>query len=252
MNVHIDFADKFGMFSNISDDDLLAFYAWQVSNCYPNEMALVKNYKCEFIAFTDKMKDEFDLSRDIIGKTFRSSTGISDEIISNIHEQELSIIKNRSQQSSFYFYNNKSGVTNSYLVRKRALINPNTGNVIGIMVNTEYYSIPNMMRKFFVSQNQDLQYLISRDTIQEFTYLQKQIILCLIIGINGRKEIAQTISKFLSEDVTEIKVKNTLQQLYRQFGCSDSNHLVNIILSNPFMFDFIEYPISPGNYIIDL
>lgn len=252
MNVHVDCLDKFDMFSNISDENLLAFYAWQISNCYSNEMALVKNHKCEFIAFTDKMKNEFDLSEDVIGQTFRSAIGISDEISSTIHDQELSIIKNKSQQSSFYFYKNRFGVTNSYLVRKRALVNPNTGNVVGIMVNTECYSIPNIMRKFFLSQNKDLHHLSSRDVIQDFTYLQKQIILCLIIGINGRKEIAQTISKLLSENITEIKVKNSLQQLYRQFECSDSHHLVNIILSNPFMFDFIEYPISPGNYIISL
>lgn len=252
MNTHLDYVNKFDIFSNITDDELLAFYVWQLSNTYLHEMALIKNSKCEFIAFTDKMKDEFDLSTDMIGNTFRSAVGISDKISSTIHDQELSIIRNKSQQRSFYFYKNKSGVTNSYLVRKRALINPNTGNVVGIMVNTEDYSIPNIMRKFFLSQNQDIQYLASREVIQEFTYLQKQIILCLIIGINGRKEIAQTISKLLSEEITEIKVKNGLQQLYKKFGCSDSHHLVNIVLSNPFMFDFIEYPISPGNYIISI
>lgn len=250
MNILPDFLDKIGEFNNFSDDEFLSLNVWLVINCYTNEMALIKNINCEFVAFTDKMRDEFDLPINILGKPFKNINGISNEVSNNIHQQELEIINTKLAQESFYFYKNKQGITNSYIVRKRPLINPNTDNVVGIMVNTEHYSIPNIMRMIFMKHNNVFTNNHELVTNPEFSFLQKQVILCLLIGITGRKEIANTLSQLLSENISEIKVKNTLQQLYRIFDCSDSQQLTNIILSNPSLLSFIEYPIKPGNYLI--
>lgn len=249
MLIHLNYLKHLDLYNDLSDEQFLAFHIWQILHCRPYEMSLIKNTACEFIAFTTKMQTEFNLPDEILGKTFQEMNLVSDKISQDINIQELELIKNKTQQNSFYFYKNKEGITNSYLVKKQPLINPNTNNVVGILINTEAVR-PNLMRHFLLKQHNSITHhapIVHKD----FTYIQKQIILCLIIGINGRKEISQVLSKLLNEEITEIKVKNTLQQLYKDFHCSDSQQLVNIVLTNRTYLELLEYPIMPGNYLLD-
>lgn len=249
MHIHSNYLNYLNSFTELDDEQFLAFHIWQMIHCRPYEMSLIKNTSCEFIAFTQKMQTEFNLPLGILGKTFQQMGLVAPNISQDIHRQELNLINTKTQQNSFYFYKNQAGITNSYLVKKQPLINPNSDNVVGILINTERVR-PNLMRSFLLKQhNSATQHtpLITKD----FTYIQKQIILCLIIGISGRKEISQTLSKLLNEDITEIKIKNSLQQLYKDFHCSDSQQLVNTILTNRTYSELLEYPVIPGNYLLD-
>ena len=86
------------------------------------------------------------------------------------------------------------------------------------MVNTERV-LPNLHRKFyseFLGMSNQLEVSIT----PSLTSIQKQILFCLLIGISNRKEIAQTLSTITDNSITDVKVKNELQVLYREFHCS--------------------------------
>lgn len=248
MLIHQDFSEIVNR-KKLADHDFLALHIWQIMNYPPDEMAVIKNQRCEFLAITDKMASEFNLSADILGQAFTAVAAIPLEVSTEVVRQELQLIEHVSRQMSFYFYRNPHGVTKSYMVRKRALVNPDSGNVVGILVNTEPAS-PNIMRKFLISQDK----LPRRARASEsgnLTQLQIQIILCLLTGINSRKEIAQLLSRLTASDISDVKIKNSLQLLYKEFNCSNVQQLTDFLLSNPSMYDFTEYPISPGNYLLE-
>lgn len=248
MLIHPDYIAKI-QDKRFDDQEFLLLYIWQIINYSPDEMALVKNRDCEFLAFTDKMASEFNLNESILGKTFRAETRVPSEVTSEILRQEQHLIKNAARQTSFYFYRNQDGKTRSYLVRKRALKNPDSGNVVGILVNTEP-AAPNLMRKFLVAQDSFPQKMAFNFDVENLSTFQKQVILCMIIGISSRKEIAQMLSRFSGNEVSEIKVKNAIQALYKEFHCSTIQQLSSNILSNHSLYEFAEYPITPGNYLL--
>lgn len=230
------------------DSEFLALHIWQIMNYPPDEMALIKNHYCEFLAITDKMAEEFNLTDDILGKTFKAALNVPTEIRDEVVHQEQHLIKTISRQTSFYFYRNQDGITKSYMVRKRALVNPDSCNVVGIIVNTEPAS-PNLMRRFLITQD-NLPKKISTPDGSNLTLLQKQIVLCLLTGINSRKEIAQLLSRLTDNEISDIKIKNSLQNLYKEFNCNTVQQLTDSLLNSHSMYDFTEYPVSPGNYLL--
>ena len=232
----------------LNDEDALCQYIWYLKNVCQNEMALIKNVRCEFIAFTDLMAEEFDLGSEILGATFNSARNISATIRENIQKQELKLLEDGQSQTSFYFYQKSSEIRN-YLVRKRILLNLATNKAVGILVNTERV-LPNLHRKFLQREFLGMSNQLEINIMPNLTSVQKQILFCLLIGISNRKEIAQTLSAITGSLISDVKIKNELQVLYREFNCSHSSQLIQLVLSEQIYLDLSEFPITPGNYLL--
>lgn len=243
-----EYTDKLNRSSRLSDEDALCMYIWYVNNVCNNEIAFIKNSRCEFIAFTEPAREEFDFSPEMLGTTFYAAANIPLKIRQDIHEQESRLLEDRIVQKSFYFYQ-KNNEIRHYLVRKRALINPDTNHVVGIQVNTERF-FPNLHRKFLQREFLGISDQLQDNSRAVLTPIQKQILFCLLIGISNRKEIAQTLTSITSCAISEVKIKNELQVLYHRFNCSYSSQLIQLVLSEQTSLDLSELPISPGNYLL--
>jgi uncharacterized protein YjgD (DUF1641 family) len=84
----------------------------------------------------------------------------------------------------------------------------------------------------------------------KLTSLQKQILFCLLMGINNRKEITLTLRNITGLHITENQVKNSLQALYHLFKCSSASQLVNLILLEQIPFEIPADTLPLGNYLI--
>lgn len=232
----------------LSDEAFLIQSIWYAKHTFIDELVFVKNTRCEFIALSDKAAVEFNLGHDILGKTFYAAANVHKLIQDDIYRHELQLLQDRKMQTSFYFYSKYEEIHN-YQVCKRALINPATNNVVGILINSVKVTL-NAHRKFILQEFSGLT-TGQRDLFnQSLSILQKQIIFCLLIGINNRKEIANTLSLTTGNHISENQIKNSLQVLYHSFKCSSVSQLVNLVLIGQIPFEIPANTFPPGNYLI--
>lgn len=180
----------------LTNEEFLGSQILQLKYVFVNELAAIKNNKLEFVAYTEKLSDEFNLGPNVIGNTFNVVDNVAQHIRDQIHTQEMQLMQDRVVQSSFYFFKRNRDILN-YMVRKRPLINPATNDVVGILILTEKIT-PNIHRRFIV--NQFLQ-IPGYNTMLEsinLALLHRQIVFCLLVGINNRKEIASTLVELTS------------------------------------------------------
>lgn len=232
----------------LDDEAFFCRYLWLLNHSFLDEMLLLKNNKCEFIAFTKRMADEFNLSTQLLGKTFNAADDVTDEVKLEILKQEQLLLKNQTPQNSFYFYR-KDNQINNYFVRKRPLINSATKNSVGIMVVTTKIQ-PNMQRRFIMKEFLGFSEQILSSSKPNLGTLHQQILFCLLLGINNRKEIANTLTKIVGKEISENQIKNALQALYKEFDCSSYSQLVTLTLNGQIPFHIPENTIPPGNYLI--
>lgn len=232
----------------LSDEDFLIQSIWYAKNFFVDELVFIKNTRCEFIAFGEKASIEFNLGNEILGKTFHAAPNIHKLVQDDIYQHEQQLIQDRKMQTSFYFYNKNQEIRN-YVVCKRALVNPATNAVVGILINSEKI-MPNMHRKFIMQEFSGLVKPAPDSVNMNLTALQKQILFCLLIGINNRKEIASTLSRTTETHVSENQIKNSLQGLYHTFKCSSTSQLVNLVLIEQIPFEIPANTLPPGNYLI--
>ncbi|TXI94216.1 MAG: hypothetical protein E6Q33_00080 [Neisseriales bacterium] len=243
-----DYLEKADVTEALDDEKFFCRYLWLINHSFADEMLLLKNNKCEFIAFTKRMANEFNLNPLILGKTFNSTDDISEGVKEEIFKQEQLLLKNQIPQNSFYFYR-KDNQINNYFVRKRPLINPATKNAVGIMVVTTKVQ-PNMQRRFIMKEFLGFSEQILSSSKPDLGTLHQQILFCLLLGINNRKEIANTLSKITGKEISENQIKNALQALYKEFDCSSYSQLVTLTLNGQIPFQIPDQTIPPGNYLI--
>lgn len=130
-----------------------------------------------------------------------------------------------------------------------ACSNSINNNVVGILINSAKVTL-NAHRKFILQEFSGLAQP-QRDLFnQALSTLQKQTIFCLLIGINNRKEIANTLSLNTGTHISENQIKNELQVLYHSFKCSSVSQLVNLVLIGQIPFEIPVNTLPPGNYLI--
>ena len=232
----------------LSDDEFIGRQIWHLEHVLSNEMAAIKNAQCEFIAFTDKMSQEFSLGSKVLGKTFNEVSEVSEMVRNEVYRQEQELLKQKVTQNSYYFYNKGKEICN-YFVRKRPLINPSTGNTVGIFITSEK-ALPNTHRKFIMQEFIGLSKQSPSRINPILMPLQQQVLFCLLLGISNRKDITHTLNNLTSNYLSENQIKNTLQSLYNKFECSSPSQLVNLMLNDQIPFELPENTIPPGNYLL--
>lgn len=243
-----EFAPEISLPMGLSNEAFLRQSIWWAKHVFIDEMVFIKNLRCEFVALSDKAAEEFNFDQAILGKTFYAAEGIQKTIQDSIHSHELQLLSDRKMQTSFYFYKKQGEICN-YSVTKRVLVNPETKDVVGILINSTKV-VPNVHRKFIMQQFFDLVKPTITPANCKLTSLQKQILFCLLMGINNRKEITLTLRNITGLHITENQVKNSLQALYHTFKCSSASQLVNLILLEQIPFEIPADTLPLGNYLI--
>lgn len=209
-----------------SNEEYLASQIWQLKHVFFNEMSAIKNSTLKYLAFSKPFAEAFKLDDSILDKSRPILSSIDQEIA----QQEQQIIISQLRNDSIY-QTEKPNI-DMYLMRKRPLINPSTGDCVGISILAAKLDIAKerrvMLRHFFGKQ------VSAGSTLPdaEFTQQQQQIITCILLGFQQRKDIAKILENITDNTYDEIRIKNQLHTLYQKYNCNSLNELVDIIVSN--------------------
>lgn len=250
MIIATEYATKFNALENLNDSDFLLRFIWYIKHLFSKDLVLIKNAECQFIAFSDAMMQEFNFSEHTLGKTILELPNFDETLRNQIYKQEQQILMSRENQYSFYFHQ-KGDETHNYLIYKRGLINPATNNIVGLFVRNMPWTI-GVYRKFIMENFAGNSARISETNSNKLSFLQQQVLFCLLLGITHRKEISSMLSSITHKPITENQVKNTLQSLYNQFDCNYPSALVELILQGKISFVLPENTIPSGNYTLPL
>lgn len=210
-----------------SNEEYLAVQIWQLKHVFFNEISAIKNVNLEYLAFSKPFAEAFKFDETLLDRPISALTMIEQEII----QQERQILIDKALHDSIYQFKPEPNIE-MYLMRKRPLINPATGDCVGILILAAKLDMAKQRRIV-------LRYLLGKqinsDSVlapAEFTEQQQQILSCMLLGFQQRKEIARILENTTDNGYNEIKIKNQLQALYQKYNCASLNELVDVAVTN--------------------
>ncbi|MBX9866482.1 MAG: hypothetical protein K2Y14_06165 [Burkholderiales bacterium] len=209
-----------------SNEEYLGTQIWQLKHVFFNEMSAIKNSTLKYLAFSKPFAEAFKLDDSILDK----SRPILSSIDQEIEQQEQHIIINQLRNDSIY-QSEKPNI-DMYLMRKRPLTNPSTGDCVGILILAAKLDIGKERRvilRHFLGKQVPIG---STLPTSEFTQKQQQILTCILLGFQQRKDIAKILENMTNDNYNEIFIKNQLQTLYQKYNCTSLNELVDAVVSN--------------------
>lgn len=210
-----------------SDEEYLAFQIWLLGNIFQDTLMSVKDAKLDFVAASDSYVREFEIVHN----------GMNTDTISlynaklatpEICEQEYNILENQIFQDSVFLYKSSNSTSlSTYVMRKRAIINPDNNQAVGILIVAKKFvmgefRVPFLKQFLGMSKKMKLPHA-------DLNSQQQQIMLCLLFGYHSRKEIAAILSQASTAAINETRVKNLLSNLYDKFECSTPRQLIQQI-----------------------
>lgn len=236
MHISDNYIDEIVNFEKLSNSQFMALQIWYLKHVFNHDIAAIKNKECEFVAFTRDFAEEFDVTEELLGKTsIAIPSDFENKVYDEIMQQEKQIIKDTKLQDSIYLHKSKD-VVSIYAVRKRPLVNPHTGETLGLLINTAKF-IPNSIRKVLDEHFLHLPQNTNNIPDKGLSKLQQQIVFCLLLGFASRKEIANALSNYTGNEFNEIQVKNALQALYLKFECNTPNQLIDLVVNGTIKLD---------------
>lgn len=213
--------------SELSNQEFLLSQIWQLKNVFFDELSLIKNTDLEYVAFSTPYAEEFQQDETLLGK--RSLVNVNEKLNNDMLEKEQQALKERKLFDLIHQF--KLGrETKLFMMRYRPLINPATDDCVGLIVfaiKMEVMSQRRMIIKHFLGLSGD--YVIPEESLSE---KQQQVITCLLLGFQQRKEIADVLGKVTDKKYNEGQIKTLLEGLYRKFRCSSFSELMNVITLN--------------------
>jgi hypothetical protein len=229
----------------------MAQQIWALQHTFKDELAAIKNNKCEFIAFTEPLAKEFSFTSELLGKTAARISFLFEntKVYSSINNQEQKIIADGISTEALWF-NKHNGLISIYTVYKKPLINPYTNDIVGIFINTVRF-VPNLLRiilheQILLGGKSNAESMQHELMNLELTPLQQQLIFCILIGFTARKDITSILNHLTGEKYNEIKIKNTLQALYIKFNCSTTIQLIELIIKSQIKLNLPETLLKSG------
>lgn len=212
----------------MTNDEFLRFQISQLQQLFHSELLAIKNIDLEYIAFSESFATEFGLDESHLGTHGNDNI---DEIAKNIiSTQEQQIINSLGYQDSSYFYKKENSFKMCGM-RKRQLINPFTGDSVGLAIVASKFD-PGFMRKIFMRKLFPRPVKLEPNFSVNLTDHQQQIAFCLLIGFHSRKEIAQILHAGVNPNISENKIKHSLRMLYHKFECNSTSQVLNLIAHN--------------------
>lgn len=210
-----------------SNEEYLATQVWQLRSVFASEISAIKDAKLEYLAFSKPFAEAFKFDESFLDRPISISNSIEREII----QQERQILVDRVMHDSLYQFKPEPNIE-MYLMRKRPLINPATGDCVGISILAAKLDIAKQRRvvlKYFMGQQIASESVLSTP---ELTEQQQQIITCILLGFQQRKDIAKILENITEGAYDEVRIKNQLQALYQKYKCASLNELVNLVVAN--------------------
>lgn len=210
-----------------SNEEYLITQVWQLKHIFFNEISAIKNINLEYLAFSKPFAEAFKFDETLLDRPISALTMVDQEII----QQERQILIDKVLHDSIYQFKPEPNIE-MYLMRKRPLINPETGDCVGILILAAKLDMAKQRRIV-------LRYLLGKqinaDSViapAEFTEQQQQILSCMLLGFQQRKDIARILEAMTGKQCDEVRIKNQLQALYQKHNCGSLNELMNLVVSN--------------------
>lgn len=209
-----------------SDEEFLITQIWNLKHIFFNELAAIKNTQLEYLAFSENFAESFKFNHMMLGKKLPTENKADQEIVLT----ELEIINSKLPNDSIYQFKHQAGVQ-TYIMRKRPLINLQTGNCVGILIlggKLDPTTRRRMIRKYFMGKNIEQSIILPT---KDLTQQEQDIIACLLLGFQHRKEIALILNEANTENYSERQIKHRLEDLYKKFNCTSLNELMDIVVN---------------------
>lgn len=210
-----------------SNEDFLISQVWNLKHIFFNEISAIKNIGLEYLAFSEPFAEAFKFNQTMLGKVSAQNSKIDKEII----QQEQEILLNMVQHDSVYQFKCEQNI-DTYIMRKRPLINPASNECVGLLILAAKADITfrrRLMLKHFIGGGVSYSSILPQ---AELTKQQQEIITCLLLGFQQRKEIAAILESVNGTEYSERKVKQRLEELYQQFNCTSLHELMDLVVIN--------------------
>lgn len=212
----------------MTNDEYLCFQITQLQRLFVGELLAIKDISLRYIAFSEEFAAEFGLNDSHLG-TY-GDDNVDQATIDMILAQEQQIIHEYGYQDSSYFYR-KNNSLKICGIRKRQLINPFTGDLVGLAIVASKFD-PGFIRKVFIRKLFPRVVKFKPETNVSLTDHQQHVAFCLLAGFHSRREIAQILHGSINQEAYENKIKHSLQMLYNKFECNSTSQLLNLIANN--------------------
>jgi len=219
------------------DQEFLKEYVKAVSLVFSvsiNEAVNIQDTNFKFLALTSKMLAllKIDSAEKIIGRCYEEITDLlplDAKLIDEFKKQNLEVV-NMKKDKVYLEVIPLNGETKIYIAYKTPIINPETGNCLGIrsQINRMYW--PNVLKVLFkmhgtkgllLSKNSSKKSPLKAYPLSEMQHM----VLYLCLGNYSYSEIALFINEF-GRDITPVGVNGYLEQLKLIFHVKTKGQLV--------------------------
>lgn len=241
----------------VEDSQYLHEYIQSFYKIYSQEIACVKNYDLQYIAAT---------------QNFAKLIGINlpEIILLRDHELPYKISKNSQLslkydkhilnskiQISFLDINDYPSGLGIYVFNRKPIINPYTGNTLGILYHAEKYKTNNLTKTFLDmhKRGHSNDNIMHQSCITKFKLIlgskQAEILFCILLGLKEDKAIASFINSIKGSSYTAQTINSAVRELYRKFNTNSRDSLIQIATSENYSIVVPQTLVKCGIYPIN-
>ncbi len=210
-----------------SNEEFLITQVWNLKHIFFNEISAIKNIKLEYLAFSEPFAEAFQFNQTMLDKLHPTSNKVDKEVA----QQEQKIMLSKVQHDSIYQFKQQKNI-DTYIIRKRPLVNPASNECVGVLILAAKADITfrrRLMLKHFIGGDVSPSSMLPQ---ADLTKQQQEIITCLLLGFQQRKEIAAILESINGIRYNERGIKQRLEELYQKFNCTSLHELMDLVVIN--------------------
>lgn len=218
---------KSSNFISQSNEEFLITQVWNLKHIFFNEISAIKNMNLEYIAFSEPFAEAFQFNQGMLDKRLKVNNKVDQEII----QQEQALLQSKVQHDTIYQFKHQQHI-DTYIMRKRPLINPANNECVGLLILAAKADITfrrRLMLKHFMGGDVSHSSMLPQ---ADLTKQQQEIITCLLLGFQQRKEIAIILESINGTRYNERGIKQRLEELYQKFDCTSLHELMDLVVIN--------------------
>ena len=243
---------------SLSDDDYLSQLITYTHLYRKNDICSIKDTNSTYLAVTSAFTDLmcFNGITSIIGKSDKNMPSTISKFASTIYDQERAIEQSRVTMQTLDVFEYPSGF-NALKSRKEPIINPTTSNVLGTFTSSNTLGSDSNLKtiidihhiKFGKYPSINITY--NNSSSYKLTQTELNILFCICLGINNRKDIANFLSVIYKRTVgAETTIHDTFRRLYKKLNCNTPMQLLEFTIYNNLHLQIPQAFLPAGSYVL--
>lgn len=240
---------------SLADHQFLKSYLESFYKIYAHEIAYIKNIDSKYVGATSSFAKLVGVKPlDIIMSTDFQLPCISNH--AEFYNNYDKIIWNQKKQMTFLDINEWATGTDMYIFHKKPIINPYSGNVVGIFCYGEKYKNNNLLKTFLDmhrTHHKKHYHIYDTSTTKiNLGAIQSEILFCMLLGFKEDKIITQFINNIKNSSYTKVTVNNAMKELFKKFNTNSRDKLIQLAFSENYHLNIPKTFVKYGSYLIDM